>query len=67
MKGSKMHKNLKEARRKTGLLQQQVTEREQMTIRMPSELKQKLQSEAQKRGLGFNQLLLIIFEEWFNR
>lgn len=36
------------------------TEREQTTIRLPAELKEKLQQEADRRGMGFNALVLMI-------
>lgn len=38
-------------------------EREQTTIRMPLELKQILDQEAVKRGIGFNPLVLMILNE----
>ncbi len=40
------------------------TEREQTTIRLPAELKEKLQQEADETGIAFNQLVLIILNEW---
>ena len=39
-------------------------EREQTTIRLPAELKDKFQQEADRRGIAFNQLVLIILNEW---
>lgn len=42
-------------------------EREQTTIRLPAELKERLQQEADKRGLSFNVLCLMIFENAVNR
>lgn len=42
-------------------------DREQTTIRLPAELKEKLQREAGGRGMGFNQLVLIILKNWMNR
>ena len=57
-----MRKNLKEARQKAGM-----TQREQTTIRLPDEMKEKLQKEANKRGMSFNQLVLIILEDWSTR
>lgn len=41
-------------------------EREQTTIRLPVELKEELQREADRKGLSFNQCLLIILKEWIN-
>lgn len=38
-------------------------EREQTTIRLPAELKIKLQQEADKRGESFNGLLLIMINK----
>ncbi len=55
-----MQKKLKEARQKAGMAQ-----REQTTVRLPNDMKEKLQKEADKRGMGFNQLVLIILNEWF--
>lgn len=34
------------------------TEREQTTIRLPAELKEQLQREAQERGISFNEYML---------
>ena len=42
-------------------------EREQTTIRLPSDLKEEIQMEADKTGLAFNQLVLMILKEWLNR
>ena len=56
-----MRKNLKEARQKAGM------HREQTTIRLPDEMKKGLQKEADKRGMSFNQLVLIILKEWVSR
>lgn len=36
--------------------------REQTTIRLPRELKEKLQGEADKRGISFNSLVIIYLE-----
>lgn len=41
-------------------------EREQTTIRLPAELKEKIQQEADRRGMSFNQLLLIIIDAYIN-
>ena len=38
-------------------------EREQTTIRLPIELKEKLQQEALKKGISFNALLLDIIKK----
>nr|WP_296486296.1 hypothetical protein [uncultured Acetatifactor sp.] len=38
-------------------------DREQTTIRLPVELKEKLQKEADRRGIGFNALVLMILSE----
>ena len=41
------------------------TQREQTTIRLPAELKEQLQREADKRGDSFNGLLnMMIFKAW---
>ena len=37
-------------------------EREQVTIRLPVELKEKLQEEAEKKGVGLNALILEILD-----
>ncbi len=42
-------------------------EREQTTIRLPTELKQRIQQEADKKGIGLNALLLEILQQWTNR
>lgn len=42
-------------------------EREQITIRLPLELKNKLQREADERGMSFNGLVLIILAEGLGR
>ena len=39
-------------------------EKEQTTIRLPVELKEKLQAEAEKRGISFNELVMIITKEF---
>ena len=41
-------------------------EREQTTIRLPVELKRQLQQEADRDGLAFNQLVLMILSEWLS-
>ena len=38
-------------------------EREQTTIRLPAELMEKLKQEAEKLGMSFNALLLMILNE----
>ncbi len=40
--------------------------REQTTIRLPAEVKEELQREADKEGLAYNQLILIILKEWLS-
>ena len=45
----------------------EVKEREQTTIRLPVELKEQLQQEADKRGFSFNALVLDILSNWVNR
>lgn len=40
--------------------------REQTTIRMPAELKEKLQQEADRMGISFNQLVLIVIKDYIN-
>ena len=42
-------------------------EREQTTIRLPADLKEKIQQEADKAGLAFNQFVLMVLKEWLNR
>lgn len=41
-------------------------EREQTTIRLPAELKEKLQQGADKKGLSFNQLVMIAIKKYLN-
>lgn len=41
-------------------------EREQTTIRLPADLKEQLQQEADRKGYSLNQMLLIIFSDWAN-
>lgn len=38
-------------------------ERAQTTIRLPAELKERLQREADKRGISFNSLVLILIDK----
>lgn len=38
-------------------------EREQTTIRLPAELKEKLQQEAARKGISFNAYLLILIDK----
>lgn len=45
----------------------EVKKREQTTIRLPIELKEQLQQEADKRGFSFNALVLDILSNWVNR
>lgn len=42
-------------------------EREQTTIRLPAELKERLQREADRRGMSLNAFLLMILNEEQNR
>lgn len=37
--------------------------KEQTTIRIPAELKEKIQQEAERKGMSFNQLVLLILKE----
>lgn len=37
--------------------------REQTTIRLPSELKEKIQKEADRLGISFNAMVLILLEK----
>lgn len=37
-------------------------EREQTTIRLPAELKEKLQQEAQERGISFNEYIMWLID-----
>jgi hypothetical protein len=39
-------------------------EREQTTLYMPQELKAALQKEAERKGMGFNEILLIVFSDF---
>ena len=41
--------------------------KEQTTIRLPKELKEKLQGEADKIGISFNELLILILNEFMPR
>lgn len=38
-------------------------EREQTTIRLPAELKEQLQREADRRGISFNALVVILLQK----
>ena len=38
-------------------------EREQTTIRLPVELKKKLQQEADKRGISFNAIMILFLQK----
>ena len=42
-------------------------EREQTTIRLPSELKEQLQKEADKLGVSFNEMVMIIINDLLDR
>lgn len=42
-------------------------EREQTTIRLPAELKEKIQQEADRRGMSFNAMLIILVEKGLER
>ena len=42
-------------------------EREQTTIRLPTELKDKLQQEAERRGQSYNSMIIMILNEARNR
>ena len=39
-------------------------EKEQTTLRLPADLKEQLAREAEKQGMGFNALVLIIIQEY---
>lgn len=41
--------------------------KEQTTIRLPVELKEKLQREADEMGISFNELLILIINEFMPR
>jgi len=41
-------------------------EREQTTIRLPAELKEKLQQEADRKGISFNAMVVSIFDDYIN-
>lgn len=38
--------------------------REQTTIRIPAGLKKMIQQEADRKGISFNQLVLLVLKEW---
>ena len=40
-----------------------MSEREQTTIRLPAELKEKLQREADRKGFSFNSIVIILLEK----
>lgn len=42
-------------------------EREQTTIRLPVKLKELIQQKADKMGISFNALILLILKEWSDR
>ncbi len=42
-------------------------EREHTTIRLPADLKEQLQREAEVTGMGFNAVVLMILTDWLNR
>ena len=41
-------------------------EREQTTIRLPAELKERLQQEADRKGISFNAIVVSIFDDYIN-
>lgn len=38
--------------------------KEQTTVRLPVELKERIQKEADRKGMSFNELVLIILNDW---
>ena len=38
--------------------------KEQTTVRLPLELKERIQKEADRKGMSFNELVLIILNDW---
>jgi len=42
-------------------------EREQTTLRLPADMYEQLQREAEAAGMGFNALVLTILADWLNR
>ena len=44
-----------------------IAEREQTTIRLPVEMKEQLQREADEMGISFNELLILIINEFIPR
>ncbi|MFP3154431.1 hypothetical protein LQZ18_08380 [Lachnospiraceae bacterium ZAX-1] len=42
-------------------------EREQTTIRLPEELKEEVQRQADKMGMGFNDFVLTILDKYVNQ
>lgn len=41
--------------------------REQTTIRIPAELKEMMQQEADRKGISFNQLVLLVLKKWITQ
>lgn len=41
-------------------------EREQTTIRLPADLKDRIQREADRRGITFNQMVMIIISQYLD-
>lgn len=39
-------------------------QKEQTTIRIPAELKERIQQEADRKGMSFNHLVLLILKDW---
>ena len=44
-----------------------MTDREQTTIRLPAELKEQLQQEADKMGISLNAVIIITIQKGLNR
>lgn len=38
--------------------------KEQTTVRLPLELKERIQKKADRKGMSFNELVLIILNDW---
>lgn len=56
-------RNWKRARREQKEKKVEEMNREQITLRVPPELKEALQEEAQRKGISFNSLVCLILRE----
>ena len=65
MVGMQLVKDIEKAGQEVDIhMKKENNPKEQTTVRLPLELKERIQKEANRKGMSFNELVLIILNDW---